>query len=85
MSNHRQWLSPMSATYENKAWFKSLEQKVIYDASANRSTTGYDLRFTLIYYSSSMISDVESKLNDDLAIIKDRFNSNLLTFNFEKS
>ena len=30
---HRQWLSPMSATYENMAWFNRLEQKVIYDVA----------------------------------------------------
>ena len=40
---------------------------------------------TVIYYSSSMISDVESKLNADLANITDWFNSNRLTLNFEKS
>ena len=39
---------------------------------------------TVIYYSSSMISDVESKLNADLANITDWFNSNRLTLNFEK-
>lgn len=39
---------------------------------------------TVIYYSSSMISDVESKLNADLANITDWFNSNFLTLNFEK-
>jgi hypothetical protein len=40
---------------------------------------------TVIYYSSTMIQEVESKLNTDLVNITDWFNSNLLTLNFEKS
>ena len=40
---------------------------------------------TVIYYSSSMIQEVELKLNTDLVNITDWFiNSNLLTLNFEK-
>ena len=40
---------------------------------------------TVIYYSSSTIKDVESKLNTDLANTTNWFNSNLLTLNLEKS
>lgn len=40
---------------------------------------------TVIYYSSSTIKDVESKLNTGLANITNWFNSNLLTLNLEKS
>ena len=38
---------------------------------------------TVIYYSSSTIKDVESKLNTDLANTTNWFNSNLLTLNLE--
>ena len=39
---------------------------------------------TVIYYSSTNLFDLESKLNSDLATISNWFSSNLLTLNISK-
>ena len=57
---------------------------MIYHPASNR-TMWCSADDTAVYYLSSMISNVESKVNADLANITVWFNSNCLTLNFEKS